>query len=1170
MCLVGAVTAVRRVRGVAGRFRAPASFGARALVWLAALAAGGCLTRLDVQVCETNADCGEGGYCILRGAKGICLPFGDFDAGTRLPSIDGGGQLGSQSREVEALSARTNDTPDSAELVPASIPFTVSGTIGFDDGFRGDVDCYAFTASAGQVLSVSAAPAPGSPADLRVTVVSPATASVAVRARIAGSASSPVARRQLVVPVGGRWTACVEDERNAAGLRPAVGGPGHDYRLEVRALQPVAPAIPVGEGRIPLSFGASSEVAAFRLDAPTPLSLVVATRTPALDGGGALDPALLLVRGTGRFAETVAYSEDLDRAHGELDARIAQVLAPGSYQLFVDVTRSELAGQTELIVSLQAPGIEVESNNTPALATPTTLEAGAQGALDRPGDVDHLSLHARAGDYLVTRARASVGGLLLPRLTVFDDQGVLVAEQVNLAAEGEARLELLATRDADYVVRIADALGQGGPLYGWRLTLEPAGRAPDLLGELGAEVLVRDGEVLGLPGSKRWYRLAVAESAGGQVAVVTVLPAGNSFEPRVTFYGNSGFEALGHGDGKVVRKYLPPGEYWMSVSDQRGRGRVAYQLTVASRPATAEQEPNAGLTGAQLLSLPVTVRGQIQGVSDRDLYAFQASAGTQLRLETLAGGRAALPVDTVLELLDEQGVVLVSDDDGGLPPFSRILDFAVPRSGRYYARVSPKAGASATQQSAEYVLVIDSSACSAASNARAPQSLPGALVFNEVLYAPARGLPGDANLDGVADGQEDAFVELLNASDTDALELGGVTLEDDNSLCDPSGRHVLFTFPCGARLEPGRAAVIFGGGSPNSTFGLASVYTSAFPDRCRLDLDPSAESLRLRGVDGSLLASFSYPRTPCDTQGCTCVGVSCSRFPDGVGPFRPTPSERFSPGRRNADGAAFAGLTPAANDLCTGAQTLSPGVEVSGDGRDASNNEQATCGSDGPELFYTFTLSESSDVELSASGARALSLRTDCSRSNRPVGELKCSASSVLSVQELLGDPVSPRVYYVAVDSPGPFTLRLTTTPVRGAVANDRCALATLIAPGDTLLAQTTVGATFDYPRPAGCGRLPSPLQGPDVAYRMSLRAGQTIDATVLPAWPFDAAMFVVSDCAALAAPCLAASDIAASGQPESLRFTAATGGDYFLIVGSYASFESGQFDLLVREVTSP
>jgi hypothetical protein len=105
------------------------------------------------------------------------------------------------------------------------------------------------------------------------------------------------------------------------------------------------------------------------------------------------------------------------------------------------------------------------------------------------------------------------------------------------------------------------------------------------------------------------------------------------------------------------------------------------------------------------------------------------------------------------------------------------------------------------------------------------------LVFTEV-HADPDDSDGDANNDGIVD-DGDEFVEIVNTGST-AIDLEGYQLVDGSGT-------PLFTFPA-ASLEPGVAAVVFGGGTPVNIPGL--VFTSG-------DLDLADDGLTVALLDDS-------------------------------------------------------------------------------------------------------------------------------------------------------------------------------------------------------------------------------------------------------------------------------------------------------------------------------
>lgn len=128
-----------------------------------------------------------------------------------------------------------------------------------------------------------------------------------------------------------------------------------------------------------------------------------------------------------------------------------------------------------------------------------------------------------------------------------------------------------------------------------------------------------------------------------------------------------------------------------------------------------------------------------------------------------------------------------------------------------------------------------------------PSPADPTVIFNEILADPPLDLAGDANADGTRSATEDEFVELVNHGDV-AVELGGYTIAD--------GVGVRFTFPAGALLAPGAAAVVFGGG--DATAVTTSDLTRVFTATDGLGLNNSGDALLLRAADGRLIDEMTY------------------------------------------------------------------------------------------------------------------------------------------------------------------------------------------------------------------------------------------------------------------------------------------------------------------------
>jgi hypothetical protein len=150
-------------------------------------------------------------------------------------------------------------------------------------------------------------------------------------------------------------------------------------------------------------------------------------------------------------------------------------------------------------------------------------------------------------------------------------------------------------------------------------------------------------------------------------------------------------------------------------------------------------------------------------------------------------------------------------------------------------------------------------------------------------------------------------------------------------------------------------------------------------------------------------------------------------------------------------------------------------------------------------------------------------------------------------------------VFYLIVDgyagAGGPFALTVDLIPA--AVPNDLCAGAIDVGAGGTFTGSTQAAHNDYDPGSGGCTGFSE--TGPDVAYRVSLQAGDRLVASLDAPW--DSALYVLTDCGSPASSCAAGSD---SGNPEHVDFTAMSAGTYFLIVDGYGT-AAGAFLLDVR-----
>ena len=165
------------------------------------------------------------------------------------------------------------------------------------------------------------------------------------------------------------------------------------------------------------------------------------------------------------------------------------------------------------------------------------------------------------------------------------------------------------------------------------------------------------------------------------------------------------------------------------------------------------------------------------------------------------------------------------------------------------------------------------------------------VILNEILADPPLDSSGDANGDGLRDAVQDEFVEVVNVSGG-PVDLEGITISD--------GVRVRFTFPAGAVLEAGKAAVVFGGGNPAS-FSLLPGASDAliFVTSGGLGLSNTGDTVTLASASGDVLDQHTF-----GPEGGQDRALVRATDADPGASFIPHPSVVSSPGTRQ-DGAAF-------------------------------------------------------------------------------------------------------------------------------------------------------------------------------------------------------------------------------------------------------------------------
>jgi hypothetical protein len=111
-----------------------------------------------------------------------------------------------------------------------------------------------------------------------------------------------------------------------------------------------------------------------------------------------------------------------------------------------------------------------------------------------------------------------------------------------------------------------------------------------------------------------------------------------------------------------------PGLYWLRFFNSEGAASPV-PFVVGRLPEVAEAEPNATPDKAQALAQSSVINGKLSESVDTDIFSIKVPAGRTLVASVDANWRLGSPVDPVMQLLTENGVVLTQvDDDRGFDP----------------------------------------------------------------------------------------------------------------------------------------------------------------------------------------------------------------------------------------------------------------------------------------------------------------------------------------------------------------------------------------------------------------------------------------------------------------------------------------------------------------------
>lgn len=127
------------------------------------------------------------------------------------------------------------------------------------------------------------------------------------------------------------------------------------------------------------------------------------------------------------------------------------------------------------------------------------------------------------------------------------------------------------------------------------------------------------------------------------------------------------------------------GVHWIRFYNSEG-ATSQLPVYIGTLKEITEKESNNSTHEAEVIeSLPVTINGVLHKSGEVDTFSVALKKGKRLTASIDAHEAFGSPMDSVLQILDEQGFVLQqNDDDHGFDP---LLEFEVPYDGKFLIRV---------------------------------------------------------------------------------------------------------------------------------------------------------------------------------------------------------------------------------------------------------------------------------------------------------------------------------------------------------------------------------------------------------------------------------------------------------------------------------------------------
>ena len=451
--------------------------------------------------------------------------------------------------------------------------------------------------------------------------------------------------------------------------------PGNDYLASATPLD--------GCGSTPAAVDCVGDVDFYWLEAPISGEFVI-------DTTGDTDTELRLYDHNG---DVIATDNDSGQGH---NARIIHTLSAGQrYSVAVNESLDDATGDYTLeIIGCDQGGCGNDpGNDTRADATDLGDDCGTtDAAFDCLDDVDFYRFTATSDSEYVFETNGDMDTMM----EILDDEGSSLATDDDGGQGYNSRIALNLTQGETYFIRINEY--QGNDTGGYSLSISGCGGGPcgndpgnDTIGDAtNLDTCGTTSAAIDCPGDLDYYGFVPPDTNGGDFIIETT----GDLDTELRLYDANGDvvttdDNSGEGsNARIVFALAYGSRYYVAVNENGYDGNGNYELVISGCEASGcgnDPGDDTRATATDLGSSCGLSDAAFDCVDDVDFYRFTAPNDGIFVFETSGSS------DTMMELQDDEGSVLSSDDDGGQDRCSRI-EYQLVQGETYYIRINEYQG----------------------------------------------------------------------------------------------------------------------------------------------------------------------------------------------------------------------------------------------------------------------------------------------------------------------------------------------------------------------------------------------------------------------------------------------------------------------------------------------